>query len=33
LIVCAIIFGLLIILVHNKFAKSIALQKDKVEKG
>ena len=33
LIVCAIIFGLLIILVHNKFAKSIALQKNKVEKG
>ena len=33
LIVCAIIFGLLIILVHNKFAKSIALQKDKVEKS
>ena len=33
LIVCAIIFGLLIILVHNKFAKSIALQKDKAEKG
>ena len=33
LIVCAIIFGLLIILVHNKFAKSIALQKNKAEKG
>ena len=33
LIVCAIIFGLLIILVHNKFAKSIALQKNNAEKG
>lgn len=33
LIVCAIIFGLLIILVHNKFAKSIALEKNKAEKG
>ena len=33
LIVCAIIFGLLIILVHNKFAKSIALQKTNAEKG
>ena len=32
LIVCAIIFGLLIILVHNKFAKSIALQKTNAEK-
>ena len=32
LIVCAIIFGLLIILVHNKFAKSIALQKNNAEK-
>lgn len=32
LIVCAIIFGLLIILVHNKFAKSIALEKNKAEK-
>ena len=31
--VCAIIFGLLIILVHNKFAKSIALQKNNAEKG
>ena len=33
LIVCAIIFGLLIILVHNKFANSIALEKNKAEKG
>jgi hypothetical protein len=33
LIVCAIIFGLLIILVHNKFAKSIALEKNNAEKG
>jgi len=33
LILCAIIFGLLIILVHNKFEKSIALEKANREKS